>query len=83
MSILQVLSQRLVGDPLKLSLVAGVVSSSYFLYGNLGAANIGIVPAIQDVHGVDLPIATKVALWKWFYGRGHVCKVICVSAGYY
>lgn len=54
-------------SPLKLSLFTGVVSSSYFFFGNLGAANFGLVPAIRDEHGVDLSVAQKVALQSWHY----------------
>lgn len=59
-------------DPLKVSLVTGVVSSSYFIFGNFGAANFGVVPAIRDADGVDMSVALKVALWKWSYERSKV-----------
>jgi hypothetical protein len=68
------LSQKLVHDSLGrgASLFTRVISS-YFIGANLGAANFGIVPAIQDAHGVELPVATKVALWKWFFDRAKAC----------
>ena len=73
MSILDILCNKVVGHPLQFSALAtGVVSSSYFLYGNAAAAHFGIMTAITDPHGVDLPVATKVALWNWHYDRGKV-----------
>lgn len=70
MSLVQILFNKLAGNPLLIT--SGVISSSYFLAGNLGAAYFGIVPAIQDPHGVDLPVATKVELWKWYLDRAQV-----------
>ncbi|KZP15050.1 hypothetical protein FIBSPDRAFT_1048414, partial [Athelia psychrophila] len=65
-------------SPLKVSLLTGVVSSSYFFFGNLGAASFGIVPAIRDEGGVDLSVAQKVALQTWHY---KVAKVHMGSSG--
>lgn len=67
-------------NPLQLSLLTGVISSSYFICGNLGAAFFGIVPAIQDEGELEvkLPIETKVALWKFFYDRAKVSTVMLV-----
>ena len=72
MSIIQTLSNRLIHDPLGACLAAGVVSSSYFFCANIGAVHFGIVPAIRDADGVELPVATKVALWKWFFDKAKV-----------
>ncbi|KIM79115.1 hypothetical protein PILCRDRAFT_823689 [Piloderma croceum F 1598] len=69
MSILETLYYRLASDPAQLPLIAGVVSSSYFYFGNLGGAYFGVVPAIQDL---ELPVDTKVALWKWSYDRAMI-----------
>jgi hypothetical protein len=71
MSILETLYYQLASDPAQLSLIAGVVSSSYFFFGNLGGAYFGVVPAIQNL---ELPVDTKVALWKWSYDRAKVCN---------
>jgi hypothetical protein len=70
MSLVQILSNKLVGNPLLIT--TGVISSSYFICGNLGAAYFGIVPAIRDAHGADLTVATKVELWKWYFDRAKV-----------
>jgi len=73
MSVLQILSSKLAGNSLQLSFLAsGVVASSYFAYGNLGAVNFGLVPRILDPHAIDLPVATKVELWKWSYDRAKI-----------
>ncbi|KZP15068.1 hypothetical protein FIBSPDRAFT_867681 [Athelia psychrophila] len=77
-------------SPLKVSLFTGVVSSSYFFFGNLGASNFGIVPAIRDEDGVDLSVAQKVALQSWHYdvakfhmgGSGAVTTLSFALAGY-
>jgi hypothetical protein len=72
MSLVQILSNKLVGNPVLTGITTGVISSSYFICGNLGAAYFGIVPAIRDAHGVDLTVATKVELWKWCFDRAKV-----------
>jgi hypothetical protein len=73
MSVLQLeaLSHKLASNPAQFPLVAGVISSSYFFFGNLGGAFFGVVPAIQDI---ELPVGTKVALWKWSYDKAKVCS---------
>jgi hypothetical protein len=71
MSILEILYNQMASDPAQLPLIAGVVSSSYFFFGNLGGAYFGVVPAIQDL---ELPVDTKVTLWKWSYDRAKVCN---------
>jgi len=82
MSILKSLSHKLVYDPLGATVFAAVVSSSYFICANFGIANFGIMPAIQAPDGVELPVATKVALWKWFYdhARNHFVLNAMASA---
>jgi len=82
MSFLQLLSQRLVYTPLSISLIAGVVSSSYFFCGNLTAASFGIIPAIQDKANDDIPLATKIKLWKWCYdhAKAHFAGSTATSA---
>lgn len=59
----------------------GVVSSSYFICANIGAAHFGVVPAILDPNGVDLPVVTQVALWKWYFDRAkfHLVTAVAVS----
>ncbi|KAF7976804.1 hypothetical protein HWV62_5664 [Athelia sp. TMB] len=61
------LFQHMHVSPLKASLVTAVFSSSYFFFGNLGASNFGIVPAIRDEEGADLTASQKVALQSWHY----------------
>lgn len=77
MSFLQSFTRTLPSDPLRLSLVAGVASSSYFIFGNLALANLGIIPAIQDhgahTYGADFTVADKVALWSWYTDKAKVC----------
>jgi hypothetical protein len=68
MSIVLTMSQKL-SNPVHVALIAGVASSSYFFFANLGSFNFGIVPAIKEV---NLPVGKKVALWRWFYDRGKV-----------
>jgi hypothetical protein len=72
MSILHNIAHPRMGHGFQLSILSGIVSSSYFFCGNLGAAFFGIIPAIQDTNGVKLSVAQKVDLWKFFYDRGKV-----------
>jgi hypothetical protein len=76
MALNQLLSQKLANIPLSMSLMTGVLSSSYFICGNLAAAHFGIVPAIQDKANDNVPVSTKVQLWIWFYD---CAKVACSS----
>jgi hypothetical protein len=60
MFVLDILSQKLINNLLQLSILAtGVISSSYFFYGNIAAAHFGLMPAIQDPHGVGLSVGTS------------------------
>jgi hypothetical protein len=68
MSIVLTMSQKL-SNSVHVALIAGVVSSSYFFFANLGGFSFGIVPAIKEV---NLPVGKKVALWRWSYDRGRV-----------
>lgn len=52
--------------PLGASLFTDVFSSSYF-FGNLGASNFGIVPAIRNEDSADLAVLQKVVLQSWHY----------------
>lgn len=75
MSLLQLLGQKL-AEPHALFLTSAVASSSYFFFGNLGAAQFGIMPAIRDpIIAPDLSVHNRVKLWKCFYD---VAKVCCV-----
>ena len=65
MSIFEILSQKL-SDPLQLSLLSGLVSSSYFIFANLGAAKFGVVPIIL-ADRVKVPALAKVSLWQEHY----------------
>jgi len=70
MPIIQILLEKL-ADPLRTSVLTGVLSSSYFFCGNLGASYWGIIPAIQDPTN-DLSVVEKVKLWKFYYDRAKV-----------
>jgi hypothetical protein len=70
MPIIQILLEKL-ADPLRISVLTGVLSSSYFFCGNLGASYWGIIPAIQDPTN-DLSVVEKVKLWKFYYDRAKV-----------
>lgn len=63
-------------DARRLFLFGGVISSSYFFFGNLGAAYFGIIPAIDQRQNLGtaapLSVETRVALWKWNYDRAKV-----------
>ncbi|KAJ7487893.1 hypothetical protein FB451DRAFT_1126284 [Mycena latifolia] len=49
-----------------LALVAGLVSSSYFTLGNIGAAYFGVMP-LTERGKTDLPVVARLALWDAFY----------------
>jgi len=80
MSVLDILSRKIEGNSLQFSLLAtGIISSSYFFYGNMGAACFGIMPAIKNV---DMSVSKKVALWKWNYqtAKFHMADATMISA---
>ncbi|KAF8213867.1 hypothetical protein K438DRAFT_1706083 [Mycena galopus ATCC 62051] len=54
-------------SPGHIALVAGLVSSSYFTFGNLGASYFGVMPATERGRST-LPVADRLALWDAFYG---------------
>ena len=85
MSVLRKLAHPEMGQSFQLSLLCGVISSSYFFYGNLGTAFLGILPAIESSPqdsddakshtggvGNKFSVAQKAELWRWFYERGRV-----------
>jgi len=74
MSIFEVLSQKL-SEPLQLSLLSGLISSSYFVFGNLGAAKFGVVPIIL-ADKVKIPVLTKVGLWQEHYDIAKVSYTV-------
>ncbi|KAJ7096615.1 hypothetical protein B0H15DRAFT_1019643 [Mycena belliarum] len=49
-----------------IALGAALTSTSYFLFGNLGAAYFGIMPLIERGK-TNLPVVDRLALWKAFY----------------
>ncbi|KAJ6513789.1 hypothetical protein C8R47DRAFT_619377 [Mycena vitilis] len=53
--------------PGHLALVAGLVSSSYFTFANLGAAYFGVVPVTAPGQ-TTLSVADRLASWEKFYG---------------
>ncbi|KAJ7096086.1 hypothetical protein C8R44DRAFT_889812 [Mycena epipterygia] len=53
-------------SPGHLALVTGLVSSSYFAFGNIGAAYFGIMPATARGK-TTLPVQERLALWKYSY----------------
>jgi hypothetical protein len=58
-------------SPGHLALVTGLVSSSYFTFGNIGAAYFGVMPATARGQ-TNLPVADRLALWDNFYGIAKV-----------
>ena len=70
-------------SPLTASLFTAVFSSSYFFFGNLGASNFGIVPAIRDEGGADLAVSQKVALQSWHYNVAKVRIPPCPAPRYH
>ncbi|KAJ7929347.1 hypothetical protein B0H13DRAFT_946791 [Mycena leptocephala] len=54
-------------SPGHLALVTGLLSSSYFTFGNIGAAYFGVMPATARGQ-TNLPVAERLALWDNFYG---------------
>ncbi|KAK7062028.1 ZZ-type zinc finger-containing protein 3 [Favolaschia claudopus] len=54
-------------SPGHIALVTGLISSSYFTLGNLGAAYFGVMPATERGN-TNLPVADRLALWNHFYG---------------
>ncbi|KAJ7211297.1 hypothetical protein GGX14DRAFT_697380 [Mycena pura] len=67
--------------PGHIALVAGLVSSSYFTFGNIGLAFCGIMPAIARGQ-TTLPVADRVVLWEFFYeaGKLHMLGASVMSA---
>ncbi|KAJ6547193.1 hypothetical protein B0H19DRAFT_1164398 [Mycena capillaripes] len=62
--------------PGHIALVAGLVSSSYFTFGNIGLAFCGIMPATARGQ-TTLPVANRVTLWEFFYETGKVgCSLL-------
>ncbi|KAF7967572.1 hypothetical protein HWV62_33775 [Athelia sp. TMB] len=67
--------------PLNAALFSGLVSSSYFFFGGVGIANVGIMPAITDPAGAKLAVSQKVALQSWNYdvGKWHMGGAIVAT----
>ncbi|KAJ7684772.1 hypothetical protein DFH06DRAFT_1156598 [Mycena polygramma] len=57
--------------PGHIALVAGLVSSSYFTFANIGAAYFGVVPVTARGQ-TTLSVADRLALWEKFYGIAKV-----------
>ncbi|KAF8131708.1 hypothetical protein K438DRAFT_1788263 [Mycena galopus ATCC 62051] len=53
--------------PGNIALVTGLVSTSYFTFGNIGAAYFGVMPVIERGRST-LPVADRLALWTLFMG---------------
>ncbi|KAJ6618240.1 hypothetical protein B0H10DRAFT_1252033 [Mycena sp. CBHHK59/15] len=68
-------------SPGHLALVTGLVSASYFTFGNLAAANFGVMPAIARGN-TTLSVTQKVSLWKFFYdtAKKHMASSGLISA---
>ncbi|KAF8213868.1 hypothetical protein K438DRAFT_1927126 [Mycena galopus ATCC 62051] len=52
--------------PGNIALVTGLVSTSYFTFGNIGAAYFGVMPVIERGRST-LPVADRLALWDALY----------------
>jgi hypothetical protein len=51
----------------------GLLSSGYWLLGNLACSLIGVVPAVlADDHAASLSPVQRVKLWQWFYDKAKV-----------
>jgi hypothetical protein len=69
------LSEIVVNKPLRLWILTGVASSSYFFCGNFSGLFHGIVPTTRDKKIEDYSVATRVELWKWFYDHAKVNSI--------
>lgn len=64
------MAQYLPQKPAAIHLIAALATNSYFLYGNLGAATIGVVPhALEQSSPYD-----TVRAINWFIEKGKVCN---------
>jgi len=62
-------------DPFSIAILAGVASSSFFFFGNLGLALDGVLPAtITESERTRKGISDISALnmWEWMYNRAKV-----------
>ncbi|KAJ6547194.1 hypothetical protein B0H19DRAFT_1379526 [Mycena capillaripes] len=68
-------------SPGHVALVAGLVSSSYYTFSNIGLAFFGIMPATARGQ-TTLPAADRVALWEFSYevGRMHMTGAGIITA---
>ncbi|KAF8213869.1 hypothetical protein K438DRAFT_1802412 [Mycena galopus ATCC 62051] len=58
-------------SPGHIALVTGLVSSSYFTFGNLGTFYFGVMPATERGQST-LPVADRLALWSSYYAIAKV-----------
>ena len=62
-------------DPFSLAILAGVTSSSFYFFANVGLALIGIVPAIttkSERTRKDISDTSSLNMWAWMYNRAKV-----------
>jgi hypothetical protein len=53
-------------NPGHIALVTGLLTSSYFTFGNIGAAYFGVMP-VTERGKTTLPVIARLQLWKDFY----------------
>ena len=62
-------------DPFTVAILAGVSSSSFYFFGNLGLALDGTIPATvtrSERARKGISDTSALNLWEWMYNRGKV-----------
>ncbi|KAJ6529172.1 hypothetical protein DFH09DRAFT_1094128 [Mycena vulgaris] len=68
-------------NPGQIALVTGLLSSSYFTFGNIGSAYFGVMP-LTAPGKTTLPVPARLALWGAFYeiAMVHMSASVVASA---